>query len=95
VSYQVETCSLEDLLYRVHADRVALLKMDIEGSEYEVIAQADSAILRRFERVAVEYHDNLRPGTLDLLEDRLDRTHLLDVRPSTVAGCGVIRAVLR
>lgn len=95
VCYEVETTSLRDLLRRARADRVSLLKMDIEGSESVVFAEVNPAILRRFERIAVEYHDNLRPGTLCLLRDRLARTHSVDVRPSTVPGCGVIRAALR
>jgi FkbM family methyltransferase len=95
VCYSTETCTLHDLLYPDDPDRVALLKVDIEGSENDVFASADSADLQRFERIAMEYHDNLRPGTLHLLQDRLADTHSVDVRPSTVPGCGVIRAVLR
>jgi FkbM family methyltransferase len=94
VCYQVETCSLEDLLCSGGTRRVSLLKMDIEGSEYDVFAQADPTILSCFERIAVEYHDNLRPNTLQLLKDRLRSTHRVDVRPSTVPSCGVIRAEL-
>lgn len=95
VHYQVETCALEDLLALHHTDRVSLLKVDIEGSEDDVFAAASPAVLRRFERIAVEYHDNLRPGTLQLLKDRLVGTHSVDLRPSPVPGCGVIRAALR
>jgi len=94
VCYQVDTCSLGDLLDLSGTSHVSLLKMDIEGSEYDVFAQADPAILSRFERIAVEYHDNLRPNTLRLLKDRLNSTHTVDVRPSTLPGCGVIRAQL-
>jgi FkbM family methyltransferase len=92
--YRVDTYSLEDLLHLDATHRVSLLKMDIEGTEYDVFEQADRAILTRFERMAIEYHDNLRPNTLQLLKHRLRNTHTVDVLPSTVPGCGVIRAAL-
>jgi FkbM family methyltransferase len=94
ICYQVETCDLEELVELSATRRVSLLKMDIEGSEHDVFAQADPVILRRFERIAVEYHDNLRPNTLELIKHRLAGTHSVDVRPSTVPGCGVIRAAV-
>jgi FkbM family methyltransferase len=94
-AFRVETCTLRDLLDRSGAGRVALLKVDIEGSEGAVFEQTDNETLRRFDRIALEYHDNLRPGTLSLLRRRLDATHHVEIRPSSVAGCGVIRAKLR
>ena len=38
--------------------------------------------LRRVRRYAIEYHDNIRPGTSELLRQRLGETHELVVRPS-------------
>ena len=94
-AFRVETCTLRDLLDQSGVDRVALLKVDIEGSEGAVFEQTDDGTLRCFDRIALEYHDNLRPGTLSLLRRRLGATHHVEVKPSPVAGCGVIRAKLR
>lgn len=86
---------LEGLLEIADADQVALLKMDIEGSEHDAFTRATPSLLRRFERIALEYHDNLVPGTLDLLRDRLLGTHEVEVVPTGERGYGILRAKLR
>jgi FkbM family methyltransferase len=86
---------LEGLLEIADVDRVALLKMDIEGSEHEAFKRATPSLLRRFERIAMEYHDNLVSGTLDLLRERLSRTHNVEVLPTGDRGYGILRARLR
>jgi FkbM family methyltransferase len=49
-----------DEIFRVHnIDRCRLLKMDIEGSEYEVLYPAED-ILRRVDYMAAEFHINQR-----------------------------------
>jgi FkbM family methyltransferase len=42
---------------------VDLLKMDIEGSEYEVLLNTASSDLRRVRRVVLEYHGDVEPYT--------------------------------
>jgi FkbM family methyltransferase len=74
------------------APRVAFLKLDIEGAERDLFDTASPAVLRCFDRIALEYHDHFRPGTLALLEERLSSTHRVAVYPSALAGCGVLRA---
>ena len=39
------------------ADRVALLKLDIEGSEIDVLGGAGPDLLRRFDQITAEFHD--------------------------------------
>lgn len=91
----VAVLSLAGILDRLGTDRVAMLKMDVEGAEYDAFAVSDSAILSRFERIAMEYHDNLRPGTLDLICDKLDPTHELRIEPTFDRGYGILLATLR
>lgn len=50
----VETISLKDL---VGNERCDLLKLDIEGAEYEVLYNADIEILARIQRIVMEAHD--------------------------------------
>jgi FkbM family methyltransferase len=54
----VEAVSLATLLHRENWSKVDLLKMDIEGSEHEVFANATDDTLRRFARISLEYHPN-------------------------------------
>ena len=76
----------------VRAQEIAFLKVDIEGSEYDVFAVASSDVLGRFKRIAMEYHDQIVPGTLDLLRRVLSPTHEIIVRPSKMEGCGILLA---
>lgn len=52
----VESVTLDTLWRREGLGRVDLLKMDIQGSEYEVMAAASEDVLRRIDSVVMEYH---------------------------------------
>lgn len=88
----VEVVTLEGLLRLAKVEQVALLKCDIEGSEYDVFENVSEETLLRFERIALEYHDNLRPGTLGLLKAKLSKTHHIEVRPEPGQAHGILRA---
>jgi FkbM family methyltransferase len=69
-SIKVETWSLATVLKTVGSP-VNLMKMDIEGMEYEALFSCPDEYLQRVERIALEYHDVLVrvPGTIhDLVE---------------------------
>ena len=74
------------------AQEINFLKVDIEGSEREVFGAAPPDALHRILRIAMEYHDCLVPGTLDLLHTTLAPTHEIMVFPSQLEGCGILRA---
>ena len=82
----VQAWSLERVL-KVIGSHVNLLKMDIEGMEYEVILSCPREALRRVERIALEYHGESlgRPrfhGRISELVDLLtDMDFSVDVRP--------------
>jgi len=89
----VEVITLADLLTLADVrGEVDLLKMDIEGAEADVFADITPALLRRFRRIALEYHDNLRPGTLALVRERLAATHDIVWMDGTIEGYGNMRA---
>ena len=71
---------------------IDFLKVDIEGSEHDVFANAASDLVRRFKRIAMEYHDQIVPGTRELLQRVLSPTHDLTIRPSQMEGCGILLA---
>lgn len=91
----VPVVSLKELLDLTGANQVAFLKMDVEGAEHDAFAEADAATLNRIDRIALEYHDNLRPGTLDLLRRKLSPTHRLRVIPTEDRGYGILLAARR
>jgi FkbM family methyltransferase len=68
---QVQTKTLHELLQEQSLNRVDLLKMDIEGSEYEVILSTSLDVLRTIRRIAIEYHGDCKPYTKLQLFDHL------------------------
>jgi FkbM family methyltransferase len=92
---QVRVLSLGDLLELVGAERIAFLKVDIEGSEYQVFQQIDENTMKRIDRFAIEYHDHLAPGTQALLRERLTPTHHLTFRPEGKGDYGVLLGELK
>lgn len=56
-SVPVPAVSLADLLDRFNLERIDLLKMDIEGSEWEVLHSTPLSVLRLIRRIEFEYHE--------------------------------------
>lgn len=53
----VPALSLSDFLKQNKLIRISLLKMDIEGAEYEVLENLAKEDWRKFENILLEYHD--------------------------------------
>ena len=88
----VDVIPVAGLFDLANTRRIAFLKIDIEGAERQAIGHADKETLLRIDRLAIEYHDHLEPGTLDVLQRQLAPTHLLTISPSCLAGCGILLA---
>ncbi len=78
--------SLDSLLAKYAIDRVALLKIDCEGCEYQFL---DTPAVARVDRILGEFHSGLE-GIMDLLAATHDVTIRLDR-----GGVGIFDAVLR
>jgi FkbM family methyltransferase len=61
---EVEAVDLAEALRRSGAERVALLKVDVEGAEVEIVEGAAPAVWARIDRAVLEFHDRFRPGCL-------------------------------
>lgn len=72
--YAVVTTTLEEVVRRV--GRVDLLKMDIEGAEYETLSRSDEHTLNSIDKVAAEVHlnDDTEKQKLKLLVEKLERS---------------------
>lgn len=53
---KVAAISLEDFLENNRIDRIGLLKMDIEGGEYEVFRNLEEGVFSRIDNIVMEYH---------------------------------------
>lgn len=58
----VPAVSLGAFLARIAEPTIDFLKMDIEGSEYDVLLSAPATELARIRRISVEYHQPPAPG---------------------------------
>jgi len=90
---RVNTIPFESIFDLIKSQDIALLKMDIEGGEKEVFESTSPEILKRVNCLAIEYHDNIYPGILDLIKEKLESTHHLNIVPSRLDGCGLLFAV--
>lgn len=70
----VEAISLKDILINYKLDEIDLLKMDIEGSEYEIFSSQDLGWLDRCHALVVETHDHIVEGS-DQLVNRVLKEH--------------------
>ena len=59
-----------------------ILKMDIEGAEYNIFEHIDDATLKQFKQIVLEFHDLLNVGaenTIGLALDMPNNPHIPDI----------------
>jgi FkbM family methyltransferase len=71
----VDVVTFDDIMGRVKG-RVDLLKMDCEGTEYEIVESASATALQKIDRLVLEYHP-APPGRLTSLLARLTEAGLV------------------
>jgi FkbM family methyltransferase len=54
---EVETISLATLMQRLGIAKIDILKLDIEGAEFDLIASTPDQTLQRIGQITVEFHD--------------------------------------
>lgn len=89
----VNVIPLEVVFDMINAKEISLLKIDIEGAEYDIFESISPKILKYIRLLAIEYHDNLRPGTLTLIREKLKSTHHLKIISSSLPDCGLLFAI--
>lgn len=88
-SVTVPAIDFSRVLRMVGDGDIALLKCDIEGAEAAVFEAAGADALNRVQNIALEYHDNIRPGTTTSLWRSLGGTHRL-LHLADNRGCGIM-----
>ncbi|MFT3830066.1 MAG: FkbM family methyltransferase [Opitutaceae bacterium] len=69
---EAEFLTLSDILERAGAEDIALLKLDIEGAEHEVIATLDASVARRIRQITFEVHESGAGANMRILCRRLE-----------------------
>jgi FkbM family methyltransferase len=96
---KVECISLAGALTRCEAEKIDLLKMDIEGAELEVLESANKEAFRRIDKIAIEYHEELRPGSRDRIVSILSAhgyaVRIANPMSADSQSIGIIQATLQ
>jgi FkbM family methyltransferase len=64
---RVQGITVRDILRQAGAERIDLLKLDIEGSERDLFSANTDQWLHRVHIIAIELHDRFRPGCAQAL----------------------------
>lgn len=67
----IEALGVADILADFHLPRIDILKVDIEGGEYEVFSGGVEDWIDRVGMIAVEVHDRFRPGCTESIRNAL------------------------
>jgi len=66
----VPAVSLKTFFEQNNIDRLSLLKMDIEGAEYDIIENLEPEVFEKIDNFLIEYHDNY-DGRVEKLVNKL------------------------
>lgn len=66
---KVNTLTLYNLTQKYNIDKIDLLKIDVEGSEYEIFYFQKNDWLPKINNLAVEIHEKLKPGANELIDN--------------------------
>jgi FkbM family methyltransferase len=67
----IECVTLTEAVRRTGAGRIALLKIDVEGAEVDILREADPGTWAKIERVTLEFHGSLRSGARQAVSEAL------------------------
>jgi FkbM family methyltransferase len=57
IRHEIKTITLDEILIQNNIDYVDILKIDIEGSEYDVLPSISNEIYDKIRQITVEFHD--------------------------------------
>lgn len=86
------TITLEQILERIGMNKIDILKLDCEGSEFSILTFASAAVLKRTRLIVGEYHNNPDKGGihhgnfLDLVKARFHGWPLRILKPGDIFG---------
>lgn len=90
---QVDCLSLNDIFSYCQIERCHFLKVDVEGSEFNIFSTASDETLKKIEKIALEYHEmECKPGQylVDILKSSDFRVR---VEPERNSDRGMIYAI--
>jgi FkbM family methyltransferase len=71
IEHKIKTITLESLMEKNNIDYIDILKIDIEGSEYEILPNISDECYSKIKQITVEFHDfidnNLKFKTQEII----------------------------
>ncbi len=77
---KVYTKTLKDIMSENLLDKVDLLKIDVEGAEYDIFETLSLEDLQNFKYMLIEFHNNYNGRLQPILDKLLDAGFVLDLR---------------
>jgi FkbM family methyltransferase len=71
--YVVPTIKISEIFDKYNLEKIDVLKVDIEGAEWEVLEGLDEILLNKIEQISVEFHDFIDPSKKDRTEEVVKR----------------------
>ena len=93
----VECITLEDALEYADAEQIDFLKLDVEGAELDILESIQAKSWSRIKRLALEFHECIRPGCLPRIVRLLENHNFstvceVDPEDAPSAGTGIVKA---
>jgi FkbM family methyltransferase len=73
IQHEIKRISIDQILKDYNLKRIDILKIDIEGAEYDLLENLDINILERIDQITVEFHDFLDPMLKKRTDDLVQR----------------------
>lgn len=77
IPHKLKSISLETLIKSNDVDVVDILKIDVEGSEYEILENISDDILQKINQITVEFHDFIDPKLKSSTKNIINRMERL------------------
>jgi FkbM family methyltransferase len=85
-TYEVKSVSMPDLVAETGVKNIGLLKLDIEGAEYELLGAVSKEDLEAFEQIFIEFHHHCTVHTKSETKQLVQRICMMGFTSFTVDG---------
>lgn len=73
IEHKIERITIEEIMERYGIEKIDILKIDIEGAEYELLENLSEDTLGKIDQITVEFHDFLDPSLKERTEKIVQR----------------------
>jgi FkbM family methyltransferase len=73
ISHDIKKISLNDIRNQYNLEKIDILKIDIEGSEYEILESMDHKDFDGIDQITIEFHDFLDPSISSRTKDIVEK----------------------